>query len=108
MRVAGLIADNIETSTQPSTPKPVANATSGENSSMAQRSTAFGEAVSNSSEIAFKSFSVVFSLIDSAVIDISHFQFAPLLLTSHRERCHQFFFVDHNDVLLKPVKAFTQ
>src|SRR6266850_5083829 len=73
----GLIADNIATSTHPSTPKPLASATSGENSSMAQRSTASGEAASNSFEITCQSLSVVSSLIDSAAKAIVFFPTSP-------------------------------
>src|SRR6266576_4282615 len=62
----GLIADNIAISTHPSAPQPLASAISGENSSMAQRSTVSGAAVSNSLEISCQSLSVVVSLIDSA------------------------------------------
>src|SRR2546423_10838106 len=64
--VIGLSADNIAMSTHPSAPKPLASATFGENSSMAQRSTASGEAPSNSEEIASQSLSVVSSPICSA------------------------------------------
>src|SRR3954464_11893019 len=70
MRVPGLIAESIATSTQPSAPKPVASATSGPNSSTAQRKTASGGALSNLSEINLSSSSVIVRANDWAEADI--------------------------------------
>src|SRR3982751_3152403 len=70
MRVPGLIAASIATSTQPSAPKPVASATSGPNSSTAQRKTASGGALSNRSESDFSSLSVTAWANDGAEADI--------------------------------------
>src|SRR5258708_3366796 len=87
--------------TQPSAPNPVANAISGPNSSPAQRSITSGGAVSNSSEIAFSSSSVVSCPSDRALTDMS----IPFSKPSHRFQLCVF---DALETLLNPVEALAQ
>src|SRR6266536_5914782 len=72
-------------STQPSAPKPVASATSGPNSSMAQRSMSSGAACSNCCESVVSSTSAISSAScnSSAIINL-----LPLFLQSMNQCCN--------------------
>src|SRR5260370_508082 len=88
------------TSTQPSAPNPVANATSDPNSSSAHSRITSGEARSNSSERALSSSSVVSSPIESVDVVIAHF-FLPDC--GHRKTL--VFQSRTTDAVFKPVEA---
>src|SRR6267378_1796068 len=125
MRAPGRMFESMAIITQPSAPNPVAKAMSGPNSSPAQRSITSGGAVSNSSEIAFSSSSVVSCPSDRALTDMSipfikrgtrilraiHGRDARATFqpeSSHREHRFQLFVFDPLESLLKPLKALAQ
>src|SRR4051812_32535581 len=98
MRVPGLIAESMATSTQPSAPKPVASATSGPNSSTAQRKTASGGALSNWSEINLSSSSPIDWANDGAEADI-------IESLRGRESILQLTVADARETLFEPLGA---